>query len=165
MPENATKQKEDNRAKDQAAAQFETLAAMVERLEHARECDGDECSLMPRQIAEGLNMFFDGKPVTESEREEYHDEDKASEAIQEDPLSVEVRSGWSSSSEDMQAEDYRILLCTGGPAVQIVGELDQHGQPSTATLQYQDWFTAWEDYREADESILLSYAQNFYFGE
>ena len=58
---------------------------------------------------------------------------------------------------------YKILLGTGGPAVQIVGELDEHGEPETAELQGQDWFTPWERTKEQDEDILLQFARFFYF--
>lgn len=168
MPENAkpAEKAEDTRAKDQAAAQCEIIAAMVKRVEHANECDGDECTLSSRQIAEGLNMFFDGQEATETEREQYHNEELAREQIEEHPLSVQVRAGWyTPGNTPEKPEEYEILLCTGGPACRIIGDLDQYGQPESAKIQYQDWFTPWEDYREADEAILLSYAQNFYFGD
>lgn len=97
-------------------------------------------------------------------RSQYED---AVEAIQQDPLSVEVRDGWRNpfDAPEDSPEEYRILLGTGGPAIRIVGELDGHCQPSTARLQVQDWGTPWTDYKDADESILLAYASVFYFGE
>ena len=67
-----------------------------------------------------------------------------------------------------KAEEFEILLCTGGPACRIIGDLDQHGQPDRPRLQYQDWGTPWtelvsisSDEREA----LQTYCQQFYFGE
>lgn len=96
------------------------------------------------------------------------DDDAAADAlevIKKDPLSVQVRSGWRSPGDESAAEEYEILLSTGGPATRIVGDLDQYAQPSSAFLQAQDWFTPWEEYRGADESILLDYASRFYFGE
>jgi hypothetical protein len=42
--------------------------------------------------------------------------------------------------------EYRILLCTGGPAVQITGNLSSYNEPAAATLQHQDWFLPWTDY-------------------
>jgi hypothetical protein len=90
----------------------------------------------------------------------------AQSQIQEDPLSVEVRTDWfTPGSTDVTPAEFRILLCTGGPAVQIIGELDHHGQPEAARLQYQDWFTPWEDceLQGEDEEALLTYAQQFYF--
>ena len=60
-----------------------------------------------------------------------------------------------------------ILLCTGGPAVRIVGDLNEHGEPDTARIEYQDWFTYWErlPIKREQEDLLLDYARCFYFGE
>lgn len=96
--------------------------------------------------------------------------EKAEQEIQEAPLSVEVRGGWHTPGDTRDAdrpEEYRILLATGGPAVRIIGELDNDGEPFSATLQTQDWGTSWTDYRasDAEEKALLRYAQCFYFGE
>jgi hypothetical protein len=92
--------------------------------------------------------------------------DDASERIQDGPLSVQVRSGWYSPGETPEAEEFEILLCTGGPAVRILGELDEHHQPSRAWIEYQDWGTPWTHYYEKDSGeVLLAYCQQFYFGE
>ena len=88
----------------------------------------------------------------------------AEQRIQEDPLSLEFRSGWSTSREDLQPEEFKLLLGTGGPAVQVVGEIDD-GEPCNVRLQTQDWFTPWTDYRDQDEEILLTYCRCFYFGD
>jgi hypothetical protein len=64
-------------------------------------------------------------------------------------------------------EEFEILLCTGGPAVRIVGTLDQHNEPASARIEYQDWFTPWTPWRSRAanaEGILLAYCQTFYFG-
>ena len=151
----------------------------------------------------------------------------ASEAIQDDALSVQVRSGWHVPGDEAEAEEYTILLqapksmssrrgdpCMpaeekalrvdlrastvlnaevepdgnsataalekalravalkrfGGPAVRIVGELNQDGEPVTATLEHQHWFTPWTrvDLRASTvlnaEVVMLTYANQFYFG-
>jgi hypothetical protein len=77
------------------------------------------------------------------------------QTIQEDPIEVGI------------IRQYFILLCTGGPAVRMIGELDEYGEPETARLQYQDWGTPWTDYPNAGdmEEIMLEYARQFYFGE
>jgi hypothetical protein len=97
------------------------------------------------------------------------DGEDAHDRIQEDPLSVEVRSDWHSPGDgnDKPAE-YNILLCTGGPAVRIIGGLGEYGQPETAELEYQDWFTPWEKHLDAtpeEDEFLLTYARQFYYGE
>lgn len=145
-------------AREQAQAQFESIREMVAALEAAQD--------------EAKNNDSD---ATELEEAQQH--------IQEDALSVEVRSGWYMPGSFIAAEacapaEYRILLCTGSPAVQIMGSLNAHGEPETACLQMQDWFLPWTEYRptvtdcEGDkhtnanaEEILLAYARQFYFGE
>lgn len=137
-------------AREQAQAQFESIREMVEALQQFDDCDDVE---MSREAAE--------------------------QRIHEDALSVEIRSEWHSPGtqpSDVPAE-YRILLCTGGPAVQIVGKLSERGEPETACLQMQDWFLPWTDYqpswnsaamyaaKQDAQDVLLAYARQFYFGE
>ncbi len=93
------------------------------------------------------------------------DQDQAREAIQEHPLSVEVRSAWDVVGGDTSPSEFRIVLCTGGPHVEIRGELDQYQQPSRAWLQYQDWGTPLTQYFDIEQSTLLEYCHQFYFGE
>jgi hypothetical protein len=97
--------------------------------------------------------------------------DVAREAIEQDALSVEVRSDWYSPGNvsDAKPSEYCILLCTGGPAVRIHGGLNRFCEPETATLEYQDWFVPWTQWLPGNshnvESILLDYVRCFYFGE
>jgi hypothetical protein len=94
------------------------------------------------------------------------DEESALETIQEDPLSVQVRSDWyTPGEEDVKPSEYEILLSTGGPASRILGDLDEYGQPTRARLEVQDWFKPWTEYFDVDHKILLRYAQCFYFGD
>lgn len=97
------------------------------------------------------------------------DEDDARQTIQEDPLSVQVRSDWytlgADDTEKAPAE-FEILLCTGGPAVRIVGDLDS-GSPSHPRIQHQDWGTPWTEYFPSSEQreALQVYCEQFYFGD
>lgn len=91
--------------------------------------------------------------------------DTVRERIQEAPLSVEVRSDWCAPGDTMEAGEFRILLTTGGPALQIRGELDQHKEPCRAWLEYQDWGTPWTQFFDVEQDTLLTFAQQFYFGE
>ena len=92
------------------------------------------------------------------------DEEEARQRIQEDPFSVEVRSDWTNPGEPLEPSEFMILLCSGGPAVRIVGELNR-GEPCRAWLEYQDWGTPWTRYFGADSDTLCQYASQFYFGE
>ena len=163
--------KEAERAKDQARSQLETIVDMVKRLEHCQGCKGgQDCDLTSAGIYAGLNLYYkEGDKATEEEREKYHNEEDARQHIQENPLSVEVRTDWHQpGAEDDKPTVYTILLCTGGPACRIIGDLDEYAQPDTAHLEYQDWFTPWEEYHQLndeEEETLLSYARQFYFGE
>jgi hypothetical protein len=164
---------EKNRAKEQeqARAQLDSIIVMVKRLDHCQECNGSEdCKLTDAKIFAGINNYYEeGMKASKEDREKYHDEENARESIRERPLSVEVRSGWHTPGENEdKPTEYRILLCTGGPAVRIIGELDKYQQPENAKLQFQDWFTPWEEYTDTtseEDQALLTYAQEFYFGD
>jgi len=163
-----TSETKTDHAKEQARAQLESITEMVKRLEHVSECDGVDCQLTDAEIYAGINLHYEkGSKATEEEREEYHAEDVARQIIQEDPLEVSVRNDWHVPGADSESTDYLILLCTGGPACRIVGELNQWNEPETAKLEYQDWFTPWTNYSltSEEEETLLTYARQFYFGE
>jgi len=157
------------RAESQAKAQLESIVQMVKRLEHCQECDGgEECQLTDEEILEGINIYYkEGMTASEEDRGNYHDEDEARQAIEEDPLSVEVRGDWHQPrSKENDDIEYCILLCTGGPACRIMGDLDSYSQPVRARLEYQDWFTPWIELVDIthSEQALLTYARQFYFG-
>lgn len=159
------------RARSQARAQLESILDMTQRLSHAQECDGgEECEATDEEIYAGINLRYEGgDKASDDERAQYHDAEEARQRIHEDPLSVEVRSGWyTPGSEDNKPEEYVILLSTGGPATQIIGELDRYGQPESARIEHQDWFTPWKELRDVSEEereALLVYAQQFWFGD
>lgn len=100
------------------------------------------------------------KELTEAAGECESEED-ARRRIEEDPLSIEWRSGWTTPGHDMEPEEFCILLGTGGPATRIRGELGQHNEPSLAWLEVQDWFKPWTEYVPADQEVLLKYARVF----
>lgn len=128
------------RAREQALAQYASILEMVTALREAEDAD-------------------DSGEAAESARE----------AIQDDALSVQIRGGWYSPGEKAPAaEEYEILLSTGGPATRIVGQLGEWNEPETARLEYQDWFVPWSAEGTAatvDSDVLLSYVRCFYFGE
>lgn len=93
----------------------------------------------------------------------------AIQVIQEDALSVEVRSGWHEPGEkSISPSEFQILLCTGGPAVRLIGDLNTHSEPESVRIEYQDWGTFWTEYRVTtgkERDAMLTYAQQFYFCE
>ena len=116
-------------------------------------------------VSDWAVLHEEGEELKELEEAvgENKDRDEAYERIQEDPLSVEVRSGWVSPGAEMTPEDFAILLSTGGPAARIRGELDEHGEPYRAWLEVQDWGKPWSQYFGAEQDVLLSYARCFSF--
>jgi hypothetical protein len=74
-----------------------------------------------------------------------------------------------------------LLLSAGGPAVRIVGRLDDDNEPTTARMQVADGFGPWRDFdpvdedgpsairspiiggRRSDEATLIEYARRFDF--
>jgi hypothetical protein len=150
-------QEDTDRACKQAAAQLASIVEMVAWLTHARECKVAGC----REGCTGGDGYANA--------EEYHDEEAAREFLTDSPLSVEVRTDWHAvgAVEAAKPTHYTILLCWGGPAVQIIGSLDQYNQPDSAALQYQDWFTEWTTFptTDKDDAALVSYATEFYFDQ
>ena len=147
---------ENNWIEEVGKPAFDSIAGMVEaadldweRLEELREdCDEDD-----REELEKL----------EAEAGDCTDEDDANTRIQDDPLSIELGGWWSPGGEPVPTE-YRILLTTGGPAVQITGNLGEHNEASSATLEVQDWGKPWTSFY-CDEDVLLSYVGRLYLGE
>ena len=126
----------DSHAYDQARAQMDSISDMMRRYREAQSMDN------------------------------YTALDAVEQEIYEDPLEISVRSLWTPMGMPLEADEFRILLCTGGPAVQIVGDLAEHGCVfGDPRLQYQDWFTPWTDYPLTSEQQedLLAYCQMFSF--
>jgi hypothetical protein len=98
-----------------------------------------------------------------------NEREAAQTTIQEDPLSIEVRGDWHAVGADAaKPSEFMILVCTGGPAVRIIGELDKHCEPENATVEYCDWFTAWHTLHgvtETETDALLEYCRQFYFAD
>ena len=101
---------------------------------------------------------------------DYDAQDQLRESILNNALSVEFRSGWYSLGEnELTAKEFRILLTWGGPALRIIGELDDYG-PVNPKLQFQDWGTPWTDLNDIwevnqDQQKALNWFCNcFYLG-
>ena len=100
------------------------------------------------------------------ESNDYNQQDELRESILNSALSVEFRSGWYSLGEnELIAKEFKILISWGGPALRIIGELDDYG-PVNPKLQYQDWGTLWTDFKitEDQQDALNWFCNCFYFG-
>lgn len=152
---------EDLRLRQQACQEGASKSAVDALCEFEIE-NGDKLRELEAQYSNEVDELSE----LETAAGDCENEDEARERIQEDALSVEVRSSWQSAGETLEPSEFTILLCTGGPACRIVGELDQYNQPCRAWLEYQDWFTPWTELVDGvSHSDLLTYSQQFYFGE
>lgn len=174
----------NERARDQARAQYESIVELItayeldwDRLVALRE-ERESSSFPSRALAEAESgapadhtdgWWEDQFPdeaeelsQLEADAAGYEDQDAVQRAISEDPLSVQVRSGWHSPGETGEGdEEFQILLCTGGPAVRICGELGEYNQAERAWIEFQDWFTSWEQWVGASNDVLCKYANHF----
>lgn len=145
----------------------------VRRLVAALEVDYDHMEWLRDQRADARSGSDDWTGADEAELADLEraadgceNIDDARQRIEEDPLSVQVRSGWADPGEPLRPAEYEILLTTGGPGARIVGDLGQYGEPASAYVEGQDWGTPWIRIptSQDDEEILLTYARCFYFG-
>ena len=179
---------ETNHAEEQAAAQYSSIVDMVhaintdfdrldelkEEREELAEAVTDTSENAANNPAAAMDAAFELAEWDKNNAEELaqlledangnSDKEEALDAIQQDPLEVQVRSDWTNPGETMEANEFMILLCTGGPAVRIVGELNEHGEPCRAWMEYQDWGTPWTEYSGATSSTLCRYASHFFGG-
>lgn len=168
----------DDRARQQAALQLESIREMVAalevdygRLEELRDAYSDLDAEDEAALAELQREWKEdnGDELAELEKDagDCDDLDDAEQRISEDALSVQVRSGWHDVGEEADDKngEYEILLCTGGPACRIRGDLSD-GEPSRARLEYQDWGTPWTKYvtTGSDNNALMTYAARFFGG-
>jgi hypothetical protein len=129
-----------------ARAWLETITAGFVALE-ALEMDGAE------------SVQFEGQ--TFSEADELH------QVLVESALSVQLRDGWRSPGSKGEAEEYEILLSTGGPALRIWGRLDGFEPDEWPELQHQDWGTPWTalPLDESERADIARFARMFCFYE
>lgn len=165
-----TTEKPDH-ARQNAIAWANSIAQMIaalecdyDRLNELRDMAADGDTIMSQDEADELKELTANATI---DGDLQQNADAVRERIQESPLSVQVRSGWATPGKIMDAEEFAILLSTGGPALRIRGELDQHKEPDRAWLEYQDWGTPWTEYHGegCSQETLLTFCRQFYFSE
>ena len=99
--------------------------------------------------------------------EDYKKQEEIKESILNSALSIEFRSGWTSNPNDIELEEFKILLTWGGPALRVIGELNHYKEPENIKMQYQNWGTCWTDFEitENQQEALNWFCNCFYFGE
>jgi hypothetical protein len=147
---------------------YERLAELREERETWVANDGgdeDEQDRTPEAWASEFTDEAQELADLEDEAGECESQDDARERIQEDPLSLEFRSDWVSSKDEMDIAEYCLLLTTGGPAVRIIGDIED-GEATSARLEVQDWGTPWTEHilTGDDHETLMAYVREFYFG-
>lgn len=163
----------EERAKEIGSNAMASIREMVAAL----ECDYERIEEL-KEERDGYDGFETDGPETweecypddaeelkelEEEAGECESREDAEQRIMEDPLSLQFRSGWCNSKEEMEPEEFELLLATGGPAVRIIGEI-RDGQAHRPILQVQDWFTPWTEYFEEGASdVLEAYCNCFCF--
>jgi hypothetical protein len=86
-------------------------------------------------------------------------------AMLEAPLEI---SRPSEDPDDDETYGFCILLSTGGPALRIVGELNQWQEPARCWLEIQDWGTPWTRHfsRSAERATAIRwFASLFHYGQ
>lgn len=150
-----------SRSESQAMSQLETIQLWHEVSDWAsREGEPRELDLAARKwLLDEMDWANDP------------DHDAVVEAIEdlvtEDPLHVQVRSDWHDLGDTPEAAEFNILLCTGGPAVRILGEL-RDCQVHSCCLQHQDWGTPWTDVvslTDSQQDALQWYCEQFYWSD
>jgi len=138
-------EKDTERAEQQARAQLDSIVEVVQAIATAQATDEP--------------VEYEGEML---------DRDTLIQYAEENALCVQVRGDWHSPGGEDEPVEFEILLCTGGPAVRIVGDLGNLNCPENPRIEYQDWFTPWMEYHEttlAEDSDLQEYCELFYFGE
>lgn len=139
-------------AKQQAQSQVSGIVDMI----RAIECGFDRLEELREELrdCEDDGLVFEwSDELAELEKQagEYADQDEARDAIYATPLSVEVRSGWRAVGDDAgEPEEFRIVLCTGGPHVELTGDIG-----GTVRVVFQDWGESGEYHPDADERSAL----------
>ena len=92
----------------------------------------------------------------------------AREEITQSALSVLVRDGWRFPGDTSEgAEEYEILLSTGGPALRIWGALIYGEADPSPRLEWQDWGAPWTAFRLTGDQVhdVWIFARCFYLSE
>ena len=148
----------ENHAEQNARGWVESMLDMLTRFDEA--IDDDRVShVMAR------DSINERAAIAKIKKTGDLNEDDIREEIEQSVLSVQVRDGWRDpGAQSDGAEEFEILLTTGGPALRIRGELSD-GAPQRAWLEWQDWGTPWTQYFKVSQDTLLRFAGFFYFGE
>lgn len=125
----------------------------------------EEVDEFEAELQEWIDENAEELAELEEQAGDCRDREDAEARIDQDALEVSVRSGWQTPNDEAEWSEFRIVLCTGGPHVEIRGELEQ-GEATRAWLEYSDWFTGMTERvnEDGDQDALLAYASRFFAG-
>lgn len=149
-------------AEQNAQAHLDTISALWELddfLNDARR-DEDGFSELSAEARELLRDIAGASSFDELGRD---DGEAVQDYARELALSVCVRSGWVLVGEPLEADEFELLLSTGGPACRVVGDLRDE-EPCRSEIQWQDWGTRWTPLAGQRCDALDWFAGLFYFG-
>ena len=130
-------------------------------------------------IMEYYDAYLDASIEKDDQPDNWEAIEKIEESVRQEALGLAWRCAeWQEVGDtDFKPDEGVITLTCGGPALQLLVELDR-GEPVDPKLQYQDWFTPWTDLTygskkgfdviiddDKGESALLWFASQFYWGE
>ena len=141
------------------------MQAQSTELEHSSENQARSQVAYIVELFDAYRALNDGNEKFELEGEEFTDTEEIEEKARENALSVEVRSGWTYNPNNMEAEEFRIVLCTGGPHVEIQGDLDQYHQADRFRVLHQDWGTPLTEYFHEECEAVEWFCNLFYYDE
>ena len=130
------------------------------------DADDAETLAQARALIDAADLADLAGDLAELDPDDFADEIR--QRIHDDALEISVSFGWHTPGETPEKpEAFRILLCTGGPAARICGDLSEHSEPTRAYGEFQDYGTPWNWVPLSSDELagLLSYATAFYWGE
>ena len=66
------------------------------------------------------------------------------EELRDEPLEI---TSCLETGDRLDPGTFELLLCTGGPAMRVVGRVNRYGEGCDAVVQWQDWFKPWTSFQ------------------
>jgi hypothetical protein len=154
-------------AEEQAEAQYRSICLMLEAIDFDYDLYFERVDLAADDdTTEDRTDMHDWLQENPKPFADVDSADDAADRLREDALEVQVRTDWHDygSTDSQTPTEFCILLCTGGPAVRIMGELDEDDAPTRAWLEYQDWGTPWTHLYIAGSDVVLCRYASYYLG-
>lgn len=144
-------------AESNAQAWSDTIAAAYEAYQFCTEG------------GEGRDLSREAKAVLKEHGHDGDNLDEVAEAIEEQMresiLSITVRSNWQTPDQELSPGEFQILLSWGGPALRVMGELDDNAEPCRYWVEHQDWGTPWTLWPNTEAYAITWFVGLFWYGD